>query len=43
MCPACAANLAVIAAGATTSGGFVAFLLRFFRSNKQTANPKNNK
>ena len=32
MCPACVANVTVMAASATSGGGFIAFLLsKFFR------------
>jgi len=35
MCPACVASVALTAAGATSSGGVVAFALnRLFRKNK---------
>jgi hypothetical protein len=35
MCPACVASVALTAAGATSSGGVVAFVLnRLFRKNK---------
>jgi hypothetical protein len=36
MCPACIANIAIIAAGATSGGGVATFVLsKFYRSNKQ--------
>jgi hypothetical protein len=42
MCPACVANVTLMAASATSSGGLLAFLLRKFFKNK-TANGKGTK
>ena len=36
MCPACIANIALIAAGATSSGGFTAFVANKLYRWKQT-------
>ena len=36
MCPACIAQLSLVAAGATSGGGMTAFVFsKFYRSNKQ--------
>ena len=37
MCPACIANMTLMAVGATSGGGAAAFVFnKFYRSNKQT-------
>src|SRR6266567_6174479 len=36
MCPVCVANMALIAVGATSSGGLTAFAMNKFRKRKQT-------
>jgi hypothetical protein len=36
MCPVCVTNLALIAAGATSSGGLTAFMMRKFYRKKKT-------
>src|SRR2546430_179898 len=42
MCPACIANITVMAAGATSGGGVVAFVFRsFYRSSKQIKTENN--
>jgi hypothetical protein len=42
MCPMCIANITLIAAGATSGGGVVTFVLsKFYRSKKQTKTEDN--
>jgi hypothetical protein len=44
MCPACVANLTLLAAGATSSGGVTAFVLRkIFQKKQQKQNAKEEK
>jgi membrane protein YqaA with SNARE-associated domain len=42
MCPVCLGNLALLAAGASSSGGLTAFALAKFLKKKQTNTKKQN-
>jgi membrane protein YqaA with SNARE-associated domain len=42
MCPICIGNLALLAAGASSSGGLTAFALARFLKKKQTNTKKQN-
>lgn len=42
MCPACIANITLMAAGATSGGGVAAFVLnKIYRNSKQTKTKNN--
>ncbi len=43
MCPVCLTNVALIAAGATSSGGLTAFAMTKFCKKKKTNQPEENK
>jgi len=42
MCPACVAGMALTAAGATSSGGVVAFVLKLLKKQTQQTRGKQN-
>ena len=42
MCPACIANMALVAVGATSSGGVAAFVFRKFYRNSKPTKTENN-
>ncbi len=42
MCPACIANISLMAVGATSGGGLAAFVFRSFYRNNKRIKAKNN-